>query len=182
MFFKGEKRGEAISIACEAFENKRNIEGKDIAMKCCGTFKKDLKKFPPLFRGVKKALDLLKQYGCIIILSSEGDKERVRRIIKHYSIEEYFDHILYERKSVEQFKEAKNIGLSIWHSRHIGNETISKIMVIGDLLDRDIRFGNQIGAITVYKPGGYKNHQIARDKDERPDYEIKEICELIDIL
>lgn len=182
LFFKGAKREEAISRARKAFENKLYIERIDLAIKCNNIFKKDLEKFPPLFKNVKETLNVLKQYGCIIILSSEGDKERVRRIIKHYSLEEDFDYIVNERKSVEQFKEAKNIGTRIWRSRNTGIETIPEIMVIGDLLDRDIRFGNQIGAITIHKRGGYKSHQISRDKDEIPNYEIKEMCEIIDIL
>ena len=77
---------------------------------------KDLKKFPPLFNNVKETLDVLKQYGGIIILSSEGDKERVRRIIKHHSLEKYFDYIVNERKSFEQFEEAKNIGIKSMRS------------------------------------------------------------------
>lgn len=182
LHFKGAKRDEAISKACKAFENKLGIEGINLAMKCGNIFEKDLRKFPPLFKDVKKTLKVLKQHGCVIILSSEGNKERVRRIIKYYSMEAYFDHILNGRKSIEQFKEAKNIGISIWSIRHTDDETIPKIVVIGDLLDRDIRFGNQIGAITVYKPGGYKNHQIVKDKDEMPTYKIKEMNEIINVL
>lgn len=182
LFFKGAKRDEAISRACKVFENKLNVGEIEIAIKCSNIFKNDLKKFPPLFKNVKETLNVLKEYGCILILSSEGNKERVREIIKYYSFEEYFDYIVNERKSFEQFKEAKNIGIKMWGSRYLGNETIPKIIVIGDLLDRDIRFGNQIGAITIYKPGGYKGHQISRDKDEIPNYEIKNIGEVIDIL
>ena len=182
LFYKGLERDKAIQRACEAFEKKLDIEGMDFAIKCGNKFKEELRKFPPVFKDIKKTLETLKQHNCVIILSSEGDKERVRRIIKYYSMERYFDHILNGRKSVEQFKEARKIGKQIWHVRYPEDKKTPKIIVIGDLLDRDIQFGNLIGAITVYKPGGYKGQQTPRNENEKPNYEIKEMHEVIDIL
>jgi FMN phosphatase YigB (HAD superfamily) len=181
-FYKGLERDEAIRRACEAFEKKLDIERMDFAIKCGNKFKEELRKFPPLFKDAKETLETLKQHDCVIILSSEGDKERVRRILRYYSMESYFDHVLNGRKSVEQFKEARKIGIQIWRMKHLEDKKIPKIMVVGDLLDRDIQFGNLIGAITVYKPGGYKGHQTPRNENEKPNYQIKEMHEVIDIL
>ena len=182
LFYKGLEWDEAIRRSCEAFEKKLDIEGMDLAIKCGNKFKEELRKFPPVFKDVKKTLETLKQHNCVIILSSEGDKERVRRIIQYYSMERYFDHILNGRKSVEQFKEARKTGIQIWRVRYPKDKKIPKIIVIGDLLDRDIQFGNLIGAITVYKPGGYKGHETPRNENEKPNYEIKEMHEVVDIL
>ncbi|MGA2784694.1 MAG: HAD hydrolase-like protein [Candidatus Bathyarchaeia archaeon] len=55
-------------------------------------------------------------------------------------------------------------------------------VVVGDLLDRDIRIGNRIGAITVLRLGGYKPNQNPSDKMEKPDYVISEIPELLRIV
>jgi len=182
LFFKGLKRDEAIRRAYEAFEKKLGIEAMDFAIKLGNQFKKELRKFPSLFKDVKETLETLKQHECVIILSSEGDKKRVRRIVRYYSIERYFDHILNGRKSVEQFEKARKIGIQKWRIRHPYDKKIPKIIVIGDLLDRDIRFSNLMGAITVYKPGGFKGRQIPRNETEKPKYEIKEMHEVIDLL
>lgn len=182
LYFKGSKRDEAIQRACEAFDKELNVEGKDSATKCGVIFNEDLRKLPVLFKDVKKTLETLKQLDCVVILSSEGDKERVRRIIKYHSVEHYFDHIMNGRKSVKQFEEAKEIGMQIWSRKHPKDRRIPKVVVIGDLLDRDIQFGNLIGATTIYKPGGYKGYQRPANENETPNYEVKEMCEIINVL
>ena len=182
LFFKGLERDEAIRRAREAFDNRLDVDGMDLAMECGNRFKKKLRDFPRLFEGAKRALQDLRRHGCVIILSSEGDKERVRRIIEHYSIESCFDFILNGEKSVGQFEKAKKLGIRIWRMRHPRVDTIPETIVIGDLLDRDIKFGNLIGAITIYKPGGYKGRQTPRSKDEIPAYEINEMHEVVNVL
>jgi len=182
LYYKGSEKHEAIQKAFETFEKKLHVEGMDFTMKCGNKFKEDLRKVPPLFKGAEETLEILKKHACVIILSSEGDKNRVRKIIQYYSMERYFDHILNGRKSVEQFKEAKKIGIKIWRENHPEDREIPKTIVIGDLLDRDILFGNQIDAVTVYKPSGYKGHEIPKNENEKPNYEINEIDEIIGIL
>jgi putative hydrolase of the HAD superfamily len=179
-FFKGEEEEAAVRMACRAFETRTPSEGMDIAVKCGKQFKKDLRKFPALFKDSKKTLQTLKKRGAVLILSSEGDKERISRILNHYLMKRLFDHIMDGAKSVEQLKEAKNVGTIILKNRH--STAAPKTVVVGDLLDRDILFGNKIGAITIYRPGGYKGRQTPQSKDEIPDYEIYEFREIIDIL
>jgi len=182
LFFRGLERDEAIRRAREAFDNRLDVEGMNVAKECGNKFKKDMRNFPPLFDDVKETLEDLRRQGCVVILSSEGDKERVRRIVKYHSIDRCVDFILNEEKSVEQFEEARKLGIRVWRRSHPRVDIIPETIVIGDLLDRDIKFGNLIGATTIYKPGGYKGHQRPRNKDEIPAYEIREMNEVANVL
>lgn len=182
LFYNNWDQEKAIEGAFEAFERGIRIKGKGIARKCYNAFKKKMQKFPPLFNDVKKTLAFLKdKLGNVLILISEGDKDRIRRVIRHLNIGIYFDYVIGGTKSVKKYREAASKGLEIFHKRY-PNILAPKTVVVGDLLDRDILLGNKIGAITVHKPGGYKPDQKPRNKMEYPNYKIKNIVEIIEII
>jgi len=169
----------AIQMAYDIFEEGRKEDGLDVADKCYESFKNKLTQTPSLFPNVIKTLKYLKDLNCFFILSSEGKKERVMKIIKHYNLEQFFNYISTEKKSIQTFqklisKGSEMLTYSMTCSR--------KVIVVGDMLEREILFGNIIGAITIYKPGGYKPNQKPKNKMEIPDYEIKEISEINDLI
>ncbi len=53
------------------------------------------------------------------------------------------------------------------------------LYVVGDLLERDVKPGNLIGAVTIYKPGPYKGVELPGDKDETPSVIAKSMNEVV---
>jgi ribonucleotide monophosphatase NagD (HAD superfamily) len=83
-------------------------------------------------------------------------------------------------KSKETFEQAKEIGLQLLSQTTGVKETA--FVLIGDSLHRDIKFGNQAGFITVYKPSAFEGFETPNTSDEQPCYTIKSLEELPSIL
>lgn len=169
----------AIQMAYDIFEKGRKEDGLDVADKCYKSFKNKLQQIPSLFNNVIKTLKYIKDLKCYLILSSEGKKERLTKIINYYNLEQFFDHISTEKKSIETFKKLILKGSEMLK---YSKTYLKKVIVVGDMLEREILIGNKIGAITIYKPGGYKPNQKAKNKMETPNYKITEISEIIDLI
>lgn len=146
--------------------------------RCNKAFRRELRKVPPLSHGAKRTLRTLKSMHSVVFLFSEGNLTRVSRMVRTLSLERYFDRIFVGKKTCNLYKGAKKRALGKLMSRR----SCTKVVVVGDLLDPDIRIGNRIGAITVLRLGGYKPNQNPRDKMEKPDYVISEIPELLRIV
>lgn len=179
-FFKGSNEEEAVQKAYMEFESGSKNKEIELAIKCGNALRKELLTFPKLFKHSKQTLRTLKKRGHILILSSEGDERRIKRIIEHHSMSKLFHHIMTRAKSIKQFNEAKRIGMQLFKKRCLGGTP--RTVVVGDLLDRDIFFGNQIKAITILKPGSYKENQKPQNKHQIPDYTINDIKEIVQIL
>jgi len=152
---------------------------KDEAECCDITFRRELQSVPPLLPGVRTTLETLRRRPSSMILVSEGSHSRIRQIIRAFRLEAYFDRWYAGKKTYSLYRRALRFGL-IKLSTPTGSRI--KTMVVGDLLDKDIRMGNRIGATTVFCAGGYKSDQRPRGKWERPNYRIRNIRELIRIV
>jgi FMN phosphatase YigB (HAD superfamily) len=111
----------------------------------------------------------------VSFLLSEGNPQRVQRIIRHYepnSTGRFFDDvILVPDKDAATFSRIAGRGGNLVGS----NDPI--VVVIGDSLKRDIGPGNRIGAITIYKPAGFHGNESVRNAELRPDYEVADLDE-----
>lgn len=180
LYYKNKSsKEEAIQIAYDIFKEGKKEDDLDVAEKCYEAFKNKLIQIPSLFPNVKKTLKYLKDIKCFLILLSEGKKERLLKIIDYHDLEQFFDHVSTERKSIEIFnKLISKYSEMLKYSRNCPR----KVIVVGDMLEREILIGNIIGAITIYKPGGYKPNQKPKNKMETPNYKIIEISEIIDLI
>jgi len=142
-------------------------------------FRRQLQQVPPLGRGVKSTLRTIRQRPSVVCLFSEGKRARIARIVEALSLREYYDHLYVGKKTEELYRQALRQAMKRLRVR---SQSDLKVMVVGDLLDRDIRVGNEIGAVTVLRLGGYKLRQRPRDKLEKPDYVIEQMPELVRIV
>ena len=83
-------------------------------------------------------------------------------------------------KSREIFEEAKRQGLQ--HFSKSFPSTEDQSISVGDSLKRDIKFGNQAGFLTIYKPANFMGTEEPADKDEEPFFKIRSLDELPPIL
>lgn len=150
-------------------------------------FTERLQRIPPLYADTESVLQFIDSrrrcgHPVATILLSEGDRERLERILQAHQIKErrFFDEIMVDKKSKGAFTRAKRAGL-----QHLNDEEQSDSILyiaIGDSLKRDIRFANQAGFVTVYRPSTFKGEEQACEQDERPDYAIRELGELLIVL
>lgn len=134
---------------------------------------------PPLGHGVKETLAAIRDRGNTLVLHSEGLRDRVLRTLATYSLEPLFDSLALERKSRESFQRARQAGEDLY--RTATGQNPDRCIVVGDSPKRDIRFGNLIGAITVFKPGGWLGIELPDDPLLTPHYTIQSFSELLEL-
>jgi FMN phosphatase YigB (HAD superfamily) len=119
-----------------------------------------------LFYGVKKILQLLsKSHDLYLISYKEHTREQ---LIQSLGIETYFKQI--------HFVEVKNKRAFI---KALHGKKYSKIWVVGDRIEGEIKIGNSFNHQTIWlKQGKYATREPHR-KDEHPKYIIHTIRELI---
>lgn len=130
----------------------------------------------PLFEGVKEVLQVLRERGYTLALVSEGTESLQKKTLEAHKLEHYFDDVvLCTRKDKECFLRIKKR----WGRTSDGKEL--KVIVVGDGIERDIEPGNEIGAITIWKPGNF-NPGTPSPGLKQPHYSIKDIKSLPRIL
>jgi ribonucleotide monophosphatase NagD (HAD superfamily) len=88
-----------------------------------------------------------------------------------------FDQIYIEStKNKEILEKVKNMVLENLSTIQLSQETL--FILIGDSLKRDIKIGNQVGFITIYKPSPFMGQENPQSSDEKPHYTIQTLKEL----
>jgi FMN phosphatase YigB (HAD superfamily) len=123
-----------------------------------------------LIKGVKWVLSRLLKAKVKMILVSKNEKDRAALFSK-FGLEKYFEELFFvEDKSEEVFRKiAKK-----YHS--------SNIYVVGDYLHEEIYYGNLIGAETIWFRSGKFSDLKMRNKQDKPNYIIKELKALIPVI
>lgn len=146
-------------------------------------FNASLTRLPDLFPDVIEGLSLIRQAGrTVMILYSEGRESRLRRICDHYGMANYFHDIVLGDKSLEDWFNSKERAIKIFKKVFPRETKQPTIYVIGDLLERDVRPGNLIGARTIYKPGGYKGVETPKDEEHTPAMTVSSMKEVVSLL
>jgi len=141
-----------------------------------------LRRMPRLDENMPDVLHTIRQAGSkasqiVLFLFSDGDSERLRRILQFHRLDRnVFDEIVITKKSVDSFITLKRTAVN-YLSQTSGNSTPSFVMV-GDSLKRDIIFAKQAGFITVYKPAGFFGEESSADLKQEPDFRITSLAEL----
>lgn len=151
------------------------------------TFQMGLRRIPALYPDTASVLSSIRashspDVHLVTLLFSEGNPARLEHILQAHEVRErsLFDEIIIGTKSVEAFKATKLAGLKYLPERHDHAETL--FVMIGDSLLRDIKYGNQAGFVTIYKPANFLGQETPREKEEQPDIVIRSLSELPPIL
>ncbi len=150
-------------------------------------FIEELKRTPKLYPDTIPVLTAIRrstsdQFLLFQAILSEGNPERLERIIEAYGMRKrgLFDEIIITPKNKDAFEKVKQLGLAHFHDVDKGSHI--PMVLIGDSLRNDIKFANQAGFITVYKPSLFKGLEAPDMPDETPNYTIKSLSELPEIL
>ena len=133
---------------------------------------------------ILRRLHAARQLGAPLVTAvlSEGDPERLERVFRAYHVDvgALFDEIIVAYKSREAFERARAALVDLLPPSADRAETL--FMIVGDALTRDVKFGKQVGFVTVYKPSPFKGIEEPRAADEVADFTIERLGELPAIL
>jgi FMN phosphatase YigB (HAD superfamily) len=129
-----------------------------------------------LFRGTRPLLRFLKQRGVRIFVVSFGEPHIQRAKVRALGLdrEPAIEQILYADRGKLLTKEAAFARIQ----RLVGLPA-NEILVAGDRPMREIRAGNELGMHTVRLRHGEFAAQEPRDPEEKPDFEIGKIAEVM---
>jgi putative hydrolase of the HAD superfamily len=113
---------------------------------------------------------------------SEGDPDRLERVFNayHVDIASIFDEILVGPKSQRLFELARGAMVDLLNAPV--DPAATRFVIVGDALKRDVKFGNQAGFTSVYKPASFLGVEQPNADDEVPDFTISRFRELPPIL
>ena len=123
-----------------------------------------------LFSGVK---ELLNVSGFSKILVTKGESEFQQKKLELLGIKDKFDEIKITSTDEEKKKEFEDILDRCPHPL---------TWVIGNRIDSEIRYGNELGLKTIHLKHGKYKHLKARDRFEIPDYETEHFIGVLGII
>ena len=126
------------------------------------------------FQGVLETLTKLKNSNYRLFLLSQGERSQQERKIKALNIENYFEKFFFPHieKKEESFEEILQIP----------NLDPKETIIIGDRIDHEIKIGNQAGMKTIRFLFGKYQFLKPHSELDKPDYEITNISEIINII
>ena len=119
------------------------------------------------------AYDFLRKTTCKKMLVTKGNPAIQVKKIELLGIKEFFEEILICSTDDEKKKAFKQL-----KEKHPDSE----FWVIGDRIDSEIRFGNELGMTTVLLRKGKYAELMPKEQVEVPTFEIKEFSELNEVL
>lgn len=121
---------------------------------------------PPLRPGVRTGLSQLQSAGCVVMVLTEGSRERILRTAKSHRLTA-FSRVIEAKKDRQLFERVLRL------SGHP-----SETFMVGDQLARDIRPAKEAGLRTIYFPGGFRPRWEPTEAKMRPDYRISNFDEV----
>ncbi|RWX62123.1 HAD family hydrolase [Mesorhizobium sp. M4B.F.Ca.ET.089.01.1.1] len=122
---------------------------------------------PALRPGVAEGLSILHAGGCLVIIVTEGHREKIAQTASAHDLNKYIDRIIEAPKHPRLFERIQLLkGLP------------SRGYMVGDQLERDIRPAKEAGLTTIYFPGGFKPRWETDPELAQPDYQISSFAEI----
>jgi FMN phosphatase YigB (HAD superfamily) len=179
--------GEAARIAIDQENSTCGGKLSRVIEEAYRIYDEELKRVPPLYPDTVEVLSLLRESrsngaDVSVLIFSDGLPARLERILQSHQIRErnLCDEVILCTKSKDSFEETKRIGLQMLTHHHSESETL--FVMTGDSLKRDIKFGNQTGYVTVYKPANFLGQERPSEEDETPDYTIDNLRGILPVL
>lgn len=110
----------------------------------------------------------------IIANQQIGTQER----INNWGIGKYFDIVIASAEAGFSKPDLRIFNMALEQAKCKANETI----MIGDRLDNDIVPAKQLGMKTIWVRQGFAKFQSVKNENEKPNYVIENIGEIINIL
>lgn len=128
--------------------------------------------------GAVEVLETIKKGGYKIAMIANADSVDARNIMITCGLEVYFDAmVISEELGIE--KPAREIFEAALDKLKVKAENA---IMVGNRIDADIVGANRIGMKSVWFKWNNRYHETIGNKEERPDFVIKSLSELLGIL
>ena len=118
-------------------------------------------RIPALRPGVSSGMVRLRELGCLNLVLTEGNREKVMRIAQVHGLLPLIDRVFEARKTQKMYQRLLRL------TRF---PTIA--VMVGDQLESDVRPAKEAGLLTIYFPGGFKPRWELSARDVEPDWQI----------
>ena len=127
---------------------------------------------------VFKVLETIRKGGYKIAMIANGDSVDVRNVIASCGLKDYFDAIVIsEEIGIE--KPAREIFEAALNELKVKAENA---IMVGNRIDADIVGANRIGMKSVWFKWNNRYQETISNEEQRPDFVIKSLSELLGIL
>ncbi len=124
-----------------------------------------------LFPGVRAMLARLKKRYPLLLMST-GFEELQQKKVDALGIRDVFEHICIVDGKTMTKSSCLRQALEMYHCAP------SQVCVIGDRIDSEIRYGNELGMVTVQLVHGKYSVLTPKDTLEKPTYSIRKITDI----
>lgn len=161
-------KGELLKEICAHAKVKLKDE-KEVEL----AYVKALEQIPEMKDHAFETLAILKKKRCNMILLSEGNEDRIKKIAAHYKFDQIFDKIIPVR--------SKDLGIFERLAKDLRDQGYSTIYYVGDSIKKDISIGNLVGFETVWLPSKWELTP-PKSPTDWPRYRIQDLNQLPSII
>ncbi len=134
-------------------------------------FANDLRDRPILLKGVEAGLKRLHASGALILVLTEGNRDRVRRTASEYGLMPSIDRVIESPKIPRLYNRVLQL---------TGRPKES--FMIGDQLQRDIAPAKAAELTTIYVPGRFKPRWEPHEHVVGPSYSVQSFDQAVEII
>lgn len=166
-------RGETLASAVRRVLKRTDSESIEIdeATAIADAFYVNLKATPRLRPGVAEGLSALHRAGYLVIVITEGAKDRVLKTIVDLGLSAWIDRIIEAPKQTELYRRVGQL-----------SDAPLPMFMVGDQLQRDMVPAKAAGLGTIYFPGEFNPRWEPSEDEVRPDHRIGDFRDVVSIV
>ena len=115
-----------------------------------------------------------------VYLVSEGLARRIDRVVRHHQLDG--GNTVFDGIRVLPRKTAPVLMNVVEEGRRLLDDQRARVLSLGDSLRRDVVPGNQIGAMTIYKPANFFGREEPKGAEQAPNYEVRDLGEALALI
>lgn len=134
-----------------------------------------------LIDGVREELDALQAHGYRMAMVADGLVESFQNIISQHELAKYFETCIIS-EALDSQKPAPEMFRAAMDQMGLTDQDRSRIVMIGNNLERDIAGANRFGICSVLLSYSPRYPMQPRNADEIPDYTVSMPCEIFPLI
>jgi len=134
-------------------------------------FVTDIQRQPALLPGAEVGLKRLRTSGALILVLTEGSRDRVTRTASEHGLEDYIDRIIEAPKTKRLYERVLRL-----------TGRAGRAFMIGDQLQRDIVPAQSAGLRTIYVPSRFRPRWETAAETVVPSHCVQRFDEAVDVV
>lgn len=130
-----------------------------------------IRALPPLRPGVEEGLEALHAAGCLVLVVTEGARDKIAGTAAAHGIARFVDRIIESPKRPDLYRRVLRL-----------TRVAGRAFMVGDQLDRDIAPAKAAGLETIWFPGGFRPRWEPGVEAVAPDHVVAGFGEVVGIV